>query len=879
MAYNIPYDTDYSEWYGTPQNVNRLSATLEQTKNEDGEPIGRITASWDVPDNGGVFNVLLSTDDTNYKLKLLNVSGNSAIMDVEPDTGYYVKVVTVLGGNQSTGTVLQVSVATIPTPSAPTLTALSDGFQIDVGVLPSGYTVQLSISDGTNTEVIGSAESVTMYLCDEGNYSVTVAYVDINGNVGTSSAASTVSVSGTVSKDSSDYIKSASVSGNTLTLTKGNNDTVDYTPSDFVGSGANAASGLVPAPPTTAGTTKFLREDGSWQVPAGGGGGGGTTYTSGDGIDITNDVISLKTASSNDIGGVKVGTNLSVDANGVLNATDTTYSDFVGSGSSAHNGLVPAPPNTAGTTKYLREDGSWEVPAGGSSYTLPIASANDLGGIKVGNNLSIDANGVLSAIGGGGGGTGNASGVTSEELFSNSSGVNSGTIALSSGLSNYDFIAFSLIRSGYSNEYINLVPVSEVVRLSSSTSGGAHLSIFGYDTDSINLYYTNDTTLTILGYTGLAKVSKVFGIKISKNLTEQMSEVVLYNNDSGWNSGEITLNDTWKNYDILNFVGARPSESPTSSNPYITQSFLTVSQVKLQPIKYLLYNYDNRYMTVSFTGDTTLTAGNNNDFKIYKITGIKLAQGGYSGIVTDARMTVKSGTIWQSSNTSGEQLISVAFDSPMPDTNYQVSVTYAGDGGSYWTTYDGVTDKTVNGFKIRYYTAGRTQNVPKFDWIAIRPNSYTREGMVEDVLFSNSSGVNSGTINLSGNISDYDLIEFEVNRSGAGYLNETVMTFPSSVLTTLTGTTGGSKHASIVGYADDYINFYYNNDNSLVIINAKSLKIVKIKGIKFGRYVSGVAVDTTVTQGSQNVVTSGAVYNTIAALEARIQALENALNA
>lgn len=35
-------------------------------------------------------------------------------------------------------------------------------------------------------------------------------------------------------------------------------------------------------------------------------------------------------------------------------------------------------------------------------YTLPIASANDLGGIKVGSGLSIDANGVLSANGGGG---------------------------------------------------------------------------------------------------------------------------------------------------------------------------------------------------------------------------------------------------------------------------------------------------------------------------------------------------------------------------------------------------------------------------------------------------------------------------------------------
>lgn len=39
---------------------------------------------------------------------------------------------------------------------------------------------------------------------------------------------------------------------------------------------------------------------------------------------------------------------------------------------------------------------------GGEPYVLPIASASTLGGIKVGENLSIDENGVLSASGGGG---------------------------------------------------------------------------------------------------------------------------------------------------------------------------------------------------------------------------------------------------------------------------------------------------------------------------------------------------------------------------------------------------------------------------------------------------------------------------------------------
>lgn len=42
----------------------------------------------------------------------------------------------------------------------------------------------------------------------------------------------------------------------------------------FVASGASSAAGIVPDPGVSAGTTKFLREDATWQVPAGGGGSG-----------------------------------------------------------------------------------------------------------------------------------------------------------------------------------------------------------------------------------------------------------------------------------------------------------------------------------------------------------------------------------------------------------------------------------------------------------------------------------------------------------------------------------------------------------------------------------------------------------------------------
>jgi len=181
------------------------------------------------------------------------------------------------------------------------------------------------------------------------------------------------------------------------------NDNTTY--SDFVGSGESAASGLVPKPSTTAGTTKYLREDGSWQVPPN----DNTTYTGSDGVTLTgtnftnSGVRSISTGATD--GTISVNTNgtaaevavyglasgafaeaythptsagnkhipaggssgkiLKWSAAGTASwedETDTTYSDFVGSGASAAAGLVPKPSTTAGTTKYLREDGSWQVP-------------------------------------------------------------------------------------------------------------------------------------------------------------------------------------------------------------------------------------------------------------------------------------------------------------------------------------------------------------------------------------------------------------------------------------------------------------------------------------------------------------------------------------
>lgn len=70
----------------------------------------------------------------------------------------------------------------------------------------------------------------------------------------------------------------------------------------------------------------------------------------------------------------------SADGTAVWGAdNNTTYSNFVKSGSGAKAGLVPAPSTTAGTTKYLREDGTWTVPPDNnttySNMTAATASA------------------------------------------------------------------------------------------------------------------------------------------------------------------------------------------------------------------------------------------------------------------------------------------------------------------------------------------------------------------------------------------------------------------------------------------------------------------------------------------------------------------------
>ena len=96
----------------------------------------------------------------------------------------------------------------------------------------------------------------------------------------------------------------------------------------------------------------------------------------------------LPVASTNTLGGIKIGERLSVTSSGVLSANDQSYT------------LPPATSNTLGGIKVgnnlsVTQDGTLSADAG--QYELPVASTNTLGGIKIGERLSITSGGVLSA--------------------------------------------------------------------------------------------------------------------------------------------------------------------------------------------------------------------------------------------------------------------------------------------------------------------------------------------------------------------------------------------------------------------------------------------------------------------------------------------------
>lgn len=106
-----------------------------------------------------------------------------------------------------------------------------------------------------------------------------------------------------------------------------------------------------------------------------------TTYTAGTGLNLAGTTFSADTtvlATQTDLAAkqnvLTAGTNIQI-SNDTISATDTTYNDFVGTDGTAAgtSGLVPAPATTdAG--KFLKADGTWDTAGGGSGPTVVQAT-------------------------------------------------------------------------------------------------------------------------------------------------------------------------------------------------------------------------------------------------------------------------------------------------------------------------------------------------------------------------------------------------------------------------------------------------------------------------------------------------------------------------
>lgn len=143
----------------------------------------------------------------------------------------------------------------------------------------------------------------------------------------------------------------------------------------------NGSTQGLPNLPSNA-TMLFVYANGSWIGSyVGTGGGSGEGYT-------------LPPASATTLGGVKIGSGISVTADGVISANG---------GGGAPYELPAATADTLGGIKVgnnltITQDGKLSANAG--AYELPVATSAILGGVKVGDGLSVTQDGKLSVSAG-----------------------------------------------------------------------------------------------------------------------------------------------------------------------------------------------------------------------------------------------------------------------------------------------------------------------------------------------------------------------------------------------------------------------------------------------------------------------------------------------
>lgn len=269
------------------------------------------------------------------------------------------------------------------TPTAPTATQGDNSTQIATTAYVDTAVSNLVNSAPTTLDTLAELSAA---LGDDPNFATTVAT-----NIGNK-----------LSTNSSGYIKSLSISGKTITYTKGDNTTGTLTTQDTTyiqGTGITISNGVISAdnqlPTQTNNSGKFLTTNGttaSWAtvdaLPSQSGNSGKYLTTNGSAASwATIESYTLPTASDSTLGGIKVGTNLSIDGNGVLSATDTVYTHPTTSG----NKHIPSGGSTGQFLKWSA-DGTAVWAADNNTVTTVSVTGS-------GNAITniTDSNGALTA--------------------------------------------------------------------------------------------------------------------------------------------------------------------------------------------------------------------------------------------------------------------------------------------------------------------------------------------------------------------------------------------------------------------------------------------------------------------------------------------------
>jgi hypothetical protein len=178
----------------------------------------------------------------------------------------------------------------------------------------------------------------------------------------------------------------------------------------FGPSGTTHAPGIVPDPGATAGATRYLREDGTWSVPAGGSGGGSPSGAAGG--DLSGSFPNPTVANLNGIPAANYATLTGTQtlSNKTLNSPVLTGASLAGTTSLAGGGVLSGVTGSAAYTfmqlpvsgqSFIGDSGGsvWLGNASGNGYFVPDSVAGDLvyGG-HVGHRLLFGVAGADSVM-------------------------------------------------------------------------------------------------------------------------------------------------------------------------------------------------------------------------------------------------------------------------------------------------------------------------------------------------------------------------------------------------------------------------------------------------------------------------------------------------